>query len=135
MKPCPISVLLAGSSYPGRGIVVGKSADGTKVRATYFIMGRSANSRNRVLRMENGVELPITVLNGWPGYINFLDAFNSWQLVLELKNALHLPAAASFKHVSPTSAAIGPPLPEKLKNACFVDDMVMAFSDMRLFHH
>ena len=55
MKPCPISALLAGNAYPGRGIVVGKSADGTKVCAAYFIMGRSANSRNRVFRMENGV--------------------------------------------------------------------------------
>lgn len=55
MKPCPISALLSGNPYPGRGIVVGKSADGTKVCAAYFIMGRSANSRNRVLRMENGV--------------------------------------------------------------------------------
>lgn len=55
MKPCPISALLSGNSYPGRGIVVGKSADGTKVCAAYFIMGRSANSRNRVLHMENGI--------------------------------------------------------------------------------
>lgn len=55
MKPCPISALLSGNAYPGRGIVVGKSADGTKVCAAYFIMGRSANSRNRVFRMENGI--------------------------------------------------------------------------------
>ncbi len=73
--------------------------------------------------MANGDELPIIILNGKPGYINFLDAFNSWQLVSELKKALGLPAATSFKHVSPTSAAVGTPLPEKLKKACFVDDI------------
>ena len=68
-------------------------------------------------------ELPIDVLNGRPGYINFLDALNSWQLVRELKQLLGQPAATSFKHVSPTSAAIGLPLDEKLKKACFVDDV------------
>ena len=73
--------------------------------------------------MENGGELPIEILGGKPGYINFLDAFNSWQLVSELKAALGLPAAASFKHVSPTSAAVGLPLPERLKRACFADDI------------
>nr|MCR4723959.1 phosphoribosylaminoimidazolecarboxamide formyltransferase [Clostridia bacterium] len=62
-------------------------------------------------------------LNGRPGYINFLDAFNSWQLVKELKEATGMPCAASFKHVSPTSAAVGKVLPEKLKKACFVDDI------------
>ena len=73
--------------------------------------------------MENGAELPIDILNGRPGYINFLDAFNSWQLVKELKEVLGLPAATSFKHVSPTSAAVGLPLSDKLKKACFVDDV------------
>ena len=73
--------------------------------------------------MDNGSDLPIEILNGRPGYINFLDAFNSWQLVKELKEALNLPAVASFKHVSPTSAAVGIPLSEKLKKACFVDDI------------
>ena len=73
--------------------------------------------------MKDGSELPITVLNGRPGYINFLDAFNSWQLVKELKEALGLPAVTSFKHVSPTSAAVGNPLSDKLKKACFVDDI------------
>ena len=73
--------------------------------------------------MANGEDLPIEILNGRPGYINFLDAFNAWQLVSELKKALGLPAATSFKHVSPTSAAVGNPLPEKLKKACFVDDI------------
>jgi len=68
-------------------------------------------------------ELPLKVLNGKPGYINFLDALNGWQLVKELKNALGLPAATSFKHVSPTSASVGVKLPEKLKKACFVDDV------------
>ena len=73
--------------------------------------------------MEDGSDLPVTVLNGKPGYINFLDAFNGWQLVKELKEALGLPAATSFKHVSPTSAAVGIPLSNKLKKACFVDDI------------
>ena len=68
-------------------------------------------------------ELPIEILCGRPGYINFLDAFNSWQLVKELKEATGLPCATSFKHVSPTSAAVGIPLSEKLKKACFVDDV------------
>ena len=70
----------------------------------------------------DGKELPIEILNGRPGYINFLDAFNSWQLVKELKEALGMPAATSFKHVSPTSAAVGRVLSPELKKACFVDD-------------
>ena len=73
--------------------------------------------------MADGSDLPLEVLSGRPGFINFLDAFNSWQLVKELKEALGLPAAASFKHVSPTSAALGLKLPETLKKACFVDDV------------
>ena len=72
--------------------------------------------------MERG-ELPVEILGGRPGYINFLDALNAWQLVRELKAALSLPAATSFKHVSPTSAAVGVKLPERLKKACFVDDV------------
>ena len=73
--------------------------------------------------MTNGGDLPISILCGRPGYINFLDAFNSWQLVRELKQATGLPCATSFKHVSPTSAAVGTVLPESLKKACFVDDI------------
>ncbi len=73
--------------------------------------------------MEDGSALPVEVLAGNPGYINFLDALNAWQLVSELKDALHMPAAASFKHVSPTSAAVGVPLDENLKRACFVEDV------------
>ena len=73
--------------------------------------------------MTNGGDLPISILCGRPGYINFLDAFNSWQLVRELKQATGLPCATSFKHVSPTSAAVGTALPESLKKACFVDDI------------
>ena len=68
-------------------------------------------------------QLPIEVVNGRPGYINFLDAFNSWQLVKELKDALHLPAATSFKHVSPAGAALGLPMSEILQKSCFVDDI------------
>ena len=73
--------------------------------------------------MEDGSELPLEVLNGRPGYINFLDALNSWQLVSELKAALGLPAAASFKHVSPAGAAVGLPLTDRMKKACFVEDI------------
>lgn len=85
--------------------------------------GCNPNQKPARIYMSGGEELPVTILNGRPGYINFLDAFNSWQLVKELKEALGLPAAASFKHVSPTSAAVGTTLPEKLKKACFVDDV------------
>ena len=85
--------------------------------------GCNPNQKPSKIYMEDGSNLPIAILNGKPGYINFLDAFNSWQLVKELKAALRLPAAASFKHVSPTSAAVGLPLSDKLKKACFVDDI------------
>ncbi|MBQ3040134.1 MAG: phosphoribosylaminoimidazolecarboxamide formyltransferase [Clostridia bacterium] len=85
--------------------------------------GCNPNQKPSKIYMENGEELPIEILCGRPGYINFLDAFNSWQLVKELKEATGLPCATSFKHVSPTSAAVGLPLSEKLKRACFVDDV------------
>ncbi|MBR7010557.1 MAG: phosphoribosylaminoimidazolecarboxamide formyltransferase [Oscillospiraceae bacterium] len=85
--------------------------------------GCNPNQKPARILMEDGSELPVEILNGRPGYINFLDALNSWQLVRELKQALGLPAAASFKHVSPTSAAVGLPLSERLKRACFVDDV------------
>lgn len=85
--------------------------------------GCNPNQKPAKIYMANGGELPIKILSGRPGYINFLDAFNSYQLVRELKEALGMPAATSFKHVSPTSAAVGIPLPEKLKRACFVDDI------------
>ena len=85
--------------------------------------GCNPNQKPSKIYMENGAELPIEILCGRPGYINFLDAFNSWQLVKELKDATGLPCATSFKHVSPTSAAVGKKLSEKLKKACFVDDI------------
>jgi len=85
--------------------------------------GCNPNQKPAKIFMHDGSDLPIEILNGRPGFINFLDAFNSWQLVKELKEALGFPAAASFKHVSPTSAAIGIPLSDKLKKACFVDDI------------
>lgn len=85
--------------------------------------GCNPNQTPAKIFMDDAGELPLEILCGRPGYINFLDALNSWQLVKELKEALHLPAAASFKHVSPTSAAVGIPLSEKLKKACFVDDI------------
>ncbi len=85
--------------------------------------GCNPNQKPSKIYMADGSELPIEILCGRPGYINFLDAFNSWQLVKELKEALGLPAVTSFKHVSPTSAAVGTILSEKLKKACFVDDI------------
>lgn len=85
--------------------------------------GCNPNQKPSKIFMNDGSELPIEILNGRPGYINFLDAFNSWQLVAEIKQALGMPAATSFKHVSPTSAAVGIPMSENLKKACFVDDV------------
>ena len=85
--------------------------------------GCNPNQKPSKIYMADGSDLPITILNGRPGYINFLDALNSWQLVRELKQATGLVAVTSFKHVSPTSAAVGIPLPEALKKACFVDDL------------
>ena len=85
--------------------------------------GCNPNQKPSKIYMADGSELPIEILSGRPGYINFLDAFNSWQLVKELKAALGLPAVTFFKHVSPTSAAVGVPLSDKLKKACFVDDI------------
>ncbi len=85
--------------------------------------GCNPNQKPSRIYMNDGRELPIKVLSGRPGYINFLDAFNSWQLVKEVKEALGEVCAASFKHVSPTSAAIGKKLSDKLKKSCFVDDI------------
>ncbi|MBR6351143.1 MAG: phosphoribosylaminoimidazolecarboxamide formyltransferase [Firmicutes bacterium] len=85
--------------------------------------GCNPNQKPAKIFMEDGSELPIEICNGRPGYINFLDALNSWQLVKELKAACGMPAAASFKHVSPAGAALGLPLSEDLKKACFVDDI------------
>ena len=85
--------------------------------------GCNPNQKPAKIYMRDGSELPIEILNGRPGYINFLDAFNSWQLVMELKEATGIVCATSFKHVSPTSAALGFPLSDDLKKACFVDDI------------
>ncbi|MCI8800074.1 MAG: phosphoribosylaminoimidazolecarboxamide formyltransferase [Lachnospiraceae bacterium] len=85
--------------------------------------GCNPNQKPSRIYMEDGSELPVTVLNGRPGYINFLDAFNGWQLVKELKAATGLPAAASFKHVSPAGAAVGLPLSETLAKIYWVDDL------------
>ena len=85
--------------------------------------GCNPNQKPARIFMEDGSDLPVEILNGRPGYINFLDAFNSWQLVKELKEATGMCAATSFKHVSPTSAAVGKLLSPALKKACFVDDI------------
>lgn len=84
--------------------------------------GCNPNQKPSRIFMENG-NLPVLVLNGRPGYINFLDALNGWQLVKELKNATGIAAATSFKHVSPAGAAVGLPMSEVLKKVCFVDDI------------
>ena len=85
--------------------------------------GCNPNQKPAKIYMKNGADLPIEVLNGRPGYINFLDAMNSWQLVRELKRETGMAAAASFKHVSPAGAALGLPMSDTLKRACFVDDI------------
>jgi len=91
--------------------------------------GCNPNQKPSRIYMEQG-ELPIKVLNGKPGYINFLDAFNGWQLVRELKKATGLPAAASFKHVSPAGAAVGLPMSEVEKKIYWVDDMEIEFTPL-----
>ena len=91
--------------------------------------GCNPNQKPSRVYMENG-ELPIKVLNGKPGYINFLDAFNGWQLVSELKKATGLPAATSFKHVSPAGAAVGLPLSEVERKIYWVDDMDVEFTPL-----
>lgn len=91
--------------------------------------GCNPNQKPSRIYMEDG-ELPLEVINGRPGYINFLDALNSWQLVKELKEATGMPAAASFKHVSPAGAAIGLPLSDTLKKIYFVDDLKMELSPL-----
>ena len=85
--------------------------------------GNNPHQKPAHIDMAGGSDLPLTVLNGRPGYINLLDALNSWQLVRELRTATGLPCAASFKHVSPTSAAVGKPLSDALKQAVFADDV------------
>lgn len=85
--------------------------------------GCNPNQKPSRIYMEDGSELPVKVINGKPGYINFLDAFNGWQLVKELKEATGLPAATSFKHVSPAGAAVGLPLDDTLAKIYWVDDL------------
>lgn len=97
----------------------------TKMNELELKYGCNPNQKPSRIFMENG-ELPIEVLNGKPGYINFLDAFNSWQLVSELKAATGLPAAASFKHVSPAGAAVATELSDTLKKIYFVDDLELS---------
>ena len=88
--------------------------------------GCNPNQKPSRIFMQDGKDLPVEVLNGKPGYINFLDAFNSWQLVRELKAATGLPAAASFKHVSPVGAAVATELNDTLKKIYFVDDLELS---------
>ena len=99
------------------------AAGGFDLKEFELKYGCNPNQKPAKIYMQDGSPLPIRILSGRPGYINFLDAFNSWQLVKELKAALGLPAAASFKHVSPAGAAVGLPLSPALKKACFADDV------------
>jgi phosphoribosylaminoimidazolecarboxamide formyltransferase/IMP cyclohydrolase len=92
--------------------------------------GCNPNQKPSRIFMEDGSELPVTVLNGRPGYINFLDALNGWQLVSELKEATGIPAATSFKHVSPAGAAVGLPLDETLKKIYWVDETIGELSPL-----
>lgn len=94
-----------------------------KMKELQLKYGCNPNQKPSRIYMADGSDLPVEVLNGRPGYINFLDALNSWQLVKELKEATGMTCAASFKHVSPTSAALGLKLPEKLKRSCFVENI------------
>ena len=90
--------------------------------------GCNPNQKPSRIFMADGSELPIQVLSGRPGYSNFLDAFNAWQLVRELKAATGLPAAASFKHVSPAGAAVGLPMSDTLRHIYWVDDVPFELS-------
>ena len=90
--------------------------------------GTTPNQKPARIYMADGSDLPVQILNGRPGYINFLDAFNSWQLVRDLKKALGQPAAASFKHVSPAGAAIGLPLDDTLRAMYHIAPAVYAFA-------
>ena len=100
-----------------------------KMKELALKYGCNPNQKPSRIFMEEG-ELPLQVINGRPGYINFLDALNSWQLVRELKAATGLPAAASFKHVSPAGAAIGLPLTDTLRHIYFVDDVDFELSPL-----
>ena len=104
----------------GQPVQMRKEIIMTEIELKY---GCNPNQKPSRIFMEDGSELPVTVLNGRPGYINFLDAFNGWQLVKELKEATGLPAATSFKHVSPAGAAVGLPLTETLAKIYWVDDL------------
>ncbi len=106
-----------------------QSERGIKMKELELKYGCNPNQKPSRIYMEEG-ELPIKVLNGKPGYINFLDAFNGWQLVKELKKATGLPAATSFKHVSPAGAAVGLPLSEVERKIYWVDDMDVEFTPL-----
>ena len=101
----------------------GRKEEEKKMNELELKYGCNPNQKPSRIYMEDGSDLPITVLSGRPGYINFLDAFNGWQLVRELKEATGLPAATSFKHVSPAGAAVGLPLDETLAKIYWVDDL------------
>lgn len=102
---------------------IGRREESQAMKEIELKYGCNPNQKPSRIYMEDGKELPVTVLNGRPGYINFLDAFNGWQLVSELKKATGLPAATSFKHVSPAGAAVGLPLTEVERKIYWVDDM------------
>ena len=103
---------------------------GSRMNELELKYGCNPNQKPSRIYMADGSELPIKVLNGKPGYINFLDAFNGWQLVKELKKATGLPAATSFKHVSPAGAAVGLPLTDVERKIYWVDDLDMEFTPL-----
>lgn len=115
----------SGQSMPGVAAFL-LDEGGGKMKELKLKYGCNPNQSVARIYMADGSGLPLEVLNGRPGYINFLDAFNSWQLVKELKEATGLPAAASFKHVSPAGAAVGFPMSDTLKKIYYVDDLELS---------
>lgn len=107
-----------------------RGRNGSDMKELELKYGCNPNQKPSRIFMADGSDLPIEVLNGRPGYINFLDAFNGWQLVKELKKATGLPAATSFKHVSPAGAAVGLPLSDVEKKICWVDDLDIEFTPL-----
>lgn len=103
---------------------------GYKMNEFQLKYGCNPNQKPSRIFMADGSELPVEILNGRPGYINFLDAFNGYQLVKELKEATGLPAATSFKHVSPAGAAVGLPLTDVLKKIYWVDESIGELSPL-----
>ena len=116
--------IFSGTLLPGlAGSGTNNKGEQLSMKELELKYGCNPNQKPSKIFVNNGADLPIEVLSGRPGYINFMDALNGWQLVRDLKAATGLPAATSFKHVSPAGAAVGLPLSDVLKKIYFVDDM------------